>query len=83
MVQAMYFSMGRRHDYREALGAVKAPVLVVHGDQDLQPLEASRAYAKSLPNARLEVIRGSGHFLFADKPDELRAAVESFLASVN
>ena len=81
MVQAMYFSMGRRHDYREALRAVKAPVLVVHGDQDLQPVEASRSYVDALPNARLKVIRGSGHFLFEDKPDELRTAVESFLGS--
>ncbi len=81
MVQAMYFSMGRRHDYREALRGVKAPALVVHGDQDLQPVDASRSYVDSLPNARLEIIRGSGHFLFEDKPDELRTAVESFLAS--
>jgi proline iminopeptidase len=56
MVQAVYFSMGQRHDYRAALAAVTAPVLVIHGANDLQPESASRLYAQAFPNARFEVI---------------------------
>jgi proline iminopeptidase len=79
MVQAMYLSMGRRHDYRSALHKIKAPALVIHGDQDLQPEKASRMYADNLPNARIEIISHSGHFVFIDQPDIFAAKVGVFL----
>ena len=56
MVQAMYFSMGKRHDYRAALRAVQAPVLVVHGENDLVPERMSRMYVDSFPNGRLHAM---------------------------
>jgi proline iminopeptidase len=65
MVQAMYFSMGRRHDYRAALKNIKAPVLVLHGDKDIQSESASRVYAQALPNAKFQVVKGAGHFRFS------------------
>ncbi len=88
MVQAMYFSMGKRHDYRAALRAVQAPVLVVHGENDLVPERVSRMYAHSFPNARLHVVSSgktraagrAGHFLLSDQPEELAAVVGQFLA---
>ena len=44
MVQAMYFSMGRRHDFRGALKNAGAPVLVIHGakDQSVPPKALDR-----------------------------------------
>ena len=42
MVQAMYFSMGQRHDYRPALRGVQVPVLVIHGEENLIPERVSR-----------------------------------------
>lgn len=80
MVRAMYFSLGRRHDYREALKAVRAPVLVVHGENDLQPEAASRSYVEALPGARLEVIHGAGHFPHIEAPEAFAAAVRAFLS---
>jgi proline iminopeptidase len=87
MVQAMYFSMGKRHDYRAALRVVQAPVLVVHGENDLVPERVSRMYVDSFPNARLQVIKNcntraagrAGHFLFSDQPEELATVVGRFL----
>jgi proline iminopeptidase len=79
MVQAMYFSMGRRHDYRQALRAVQAPVLVIHGDQDLQAEAESRIYAEAFPNARFEIIRHAGHFPFEDQPAQFADVVRNFL----
>lgn len=88
MVQAMYFSMGKRHDYRPALRRVQAPVSVVHGEDDLLPERISRTYVDSFPHARLHVIengktRGAGragHFLLTDQPEVLAAIVGEFLA---
>jgi proline iminopeptidase len=79
MVQAMYLSMGRRHDYRAALGAVRVPALVVHGESDLMPERVSRMYAECLPNARLRVVQ-AGHFPFDERPEAFAEAVNDFLA---
>lgn len=46
----------------EALGSLRVPTLVVHGDADrLVPLEAGRATADAVPGARLEIVEGMGH----------------------
>ena len=56
-----------------------APTLVLWGDQDKV---ASRAYAQSyaaaLPNGRLEVIEGAGHYGFHDQPAAVAEAVLAF-----
>jgi proline iminopeptidase len=83
MVQAMYFSMGERHDYRAALKNVKAPVLVLHGDKDIQSESASRAYAQLMPNAKFQVIKGAGHFPFVDAPADFAREVGIFLSGVD
>ncbi len=38
----MYLSIGKKHDYRNALKMVKVPVLAVHGKKDLQSKGASQ-----------------------------------------
>jgi pimeloyl-ACP methyl ester carboxylesterase len=79
----MYFSMGRRHDYRAALKNIKAPVLVLHGDKDIQSESASRAYVQALPNAKFQVVNGAGHFSFLDTPADFSREVGEFLKAVN
>jgi proline iminopeptidase len=80
MVQALYFSMGLRHDYRQALQAVDAPVLVVHGADDLQTEPASRVYADAFPNSNFRVISNVAHFPFHGQPEEFTRVVGEFLA---
>jgi proline iminopeptidase len=79
MVYAMYMSMGKQHDYRQALKRVKAPVLVVHGDNDLQPEKADRLYAECFPNSSFEVVKGAGHFMYDEQPQAFSEIVERFL----
>lgn len=79
MVYGMYFSMGRRHDYRPAMRAVQAPVLVVHGDKDLQPEASSRSVASAFVHSRVAVIRKAGHFVFFDQPVEFAKVAGEFL----
>jgi proline iminopeptidase len=78
MVQAIYLGMGTRNDYRPALKAVTAPVLVLHGAGDLQPEAASRLYSEAFPNARFQVIESATHFMFEEQPEAFAAAVEQF-----
>ena len=67
MTHALYLSMGMRHDYRAALKSVDAPVLIIHGANDLQPEKASRMYADAFTNAQFRVIQNAGHFPFSDQ----------------
>jgi proline iminopeptidase len=66
-------------DWRPALHAVTAPTLVIHGTADFIPLESSREWAQALPNSRLLLIDGSGHFPYVEAPEQFFAAVDAFL----
>jgi pimeloyl-ACP methyl ester carboxylesterase len=51
-------------DRTEALAAITAPTVVIHGEDDpLVPVVAGRRTASSIPGARLVVIPGMGHDL--------------------
>ena len=82
MVQAMYMSMGLKHDYRAALKQVNAPVLVIHGDKDLQPEKASRMYADAFPNVQFQVIQNASHFAFSEQPETFARIVGEFLGRI-
>jgi proline iminopeptidase len=66
-------------DWRPALRAVTAPALVIHGTADFIPLESAREWTASLPNARLLLLTGSGHFPYVEMPERFFAAAEEFL----
>jgi pimeloyl-ACP methyl ester carboxylesterase len=75
----MYISMGQRHDYRDLMRKVTAPVLVIHGADDLQSESASRIYSDTFPNAQFTVIKNAGHFSFQQQPEEFAGIVANFL----
>lgn len=66
-------------DWRQEAGAVRAPVLIVHGSRDPLPVAGSREWAAALPESRLLVVEGSGHFPHAERPEVFFPAVEAFL----
>jgi proline iminopeptidase len=82
MVWAQYVSMGQRHDYHKALEKVNAPVLVIHGADDLQSESASRLYADAFPNAQFVVIQNASHFSFEQRPEQFARLVGDFLANL-
>jgi pimeloyl-ACP methyl ester carboxylesterase len=64
------------------LGGVATPALVVWGREDrIVPLECGERFAKALPNARLHVVEGAGHFVEMERPDELARLVSAFLTT--
>jgi proline iminopeptidase len=82
MTWGMYVSMGQRHDYRSALKKVTAPVLVIHGADDLQSEAASRLYSDTFPNAQFAIIENASHFAFQQQPEQFAQLVGGFLFSL-
>jgi len=83
MVQATYLSMGRRHDYRDALEGVGAPVLVLHGTEDLLPDEGSRRYSELLSGSRFEAVEGADHFLLFEESTKVADRLGAFLRATD
>jgi 3-oxoadipate enol-lactonase len=64
----------------EALAAVDAPALVVHGDADRRlPMAHGRAIARALPDARLLVLPGMGHLPRPSEWEQIAAEVVAHL----
>jgi pimeloyl-ACP methyl ester carboxylesterase len=67
--------------YQNALTAaaqVAIPVTLILGERDMMtPARAGKALAAALPNARTVVLRGAGHMMMAERPDELLAALQA------
>src|SRR6266446_3164166 len=62
------------------LGGVRAPALVVWGEDDkIVPYSAGQRYARALREARLETVRGAGHFVDMEQPEALARLVVPFL----
>ena len=58
------------------------PVQLIWGDDDsVIPVSHAHLAHAAMPNSRLEVFRGSGHFPFRDDPMRFLQIVEDFLSS--
>ena len=63
------------------LRAVCAPALVVWGDDDrVVPQSAAARYVEALPNARLEIVKASGHCVDMEQPEALAKLVTDFIS---
>jgi len=63
------------------LGQVKAPTLIVAADLDQHcPPKAAEIIHAGIPGSRVELIRGAGHAVPVERPGELAAAMNRFLA---
>jgi proline iminopeptidase len=76
--QSVWESLGD-YDITAALGKISCPVLIAHGRDDPIPLESSRVAVRAMPNARLEVLDGSGHVPYVEAAEALFAALRRFL----
>ena len=65
------------------LGEVQAPTLVLVGDEaKMTPERFAEGLADGIPGAELAVIRGAGHMLPLEQPDQVTSVVRDFLARV-
>jgi pimeloyl-ACP methyl ester carboxylesterase len=62
------------------LGGVRAPALILWGDDDkIVPPSAGKRYASLLPKARFETVPRSGHLAEMEAPEELVRRIEAFI----
>src|SRR6202008_3577276 len=68
------------NSYQNALAAaaeIKVPATFILGERDMMtPAKAGKALAAALPNSRTVVLRGAGHMMMVERPDELLAALQ-------
>jgi pimeloyl-ACP methyl ester carboxylesterase len=68
---------------RDELAAVRAPVLVITGDEDEGCLEPALMLKRTIPASGLTVLPRTGHTANLEEPDIFNAAVDRFLAAVS
>ncbi len=69
-------------DLRRELKDLQTETLLLHGTRDLViPAYRSRRAARLLPNARLHLVRGAGHWLPREAPDEVLEALLEFFGT--
>lgn len=71
-----------RYDWRDTLGDLDIPVLVVVGDTDPAGVAAGEAWVQGLPDARGVVFPGVGRFPWVEAPERFFREVDVFLRSM-
>ena len=67
--------------YQGTLAELGVPTLLLWGENDVfAPLAGGRRFEREIPGARLVVIEGAGHFVWADEPQRCAQEVVGFLA---
>jgi pimeloyl-ACP methyl ester carboxylesterase len=66
-----------------SLSKLEVPSLIISGERDIPSfLIMAEAYARTLPRARREILKGAGHLANLEQPAELNALVRDFLKSL-
>lgn len=66
--------------YEGRLGALGVPALMLWGEDDpFAPVAGAHRFAREIPDSRVIVVEGAGHFVYADAPERCAQEVVSFL----
>lgn len=83
MFRRLIEELAPRFDVWERLPEIAAPTVVIAGANDwLHPPASARALARRLPDAKVVVISGAGHFPFAEQPEWFCAAARVLLGAL-
>jgi 3-oxoadipate enol-lactonase/4-carboxymuconolactone decarboxylase len=70
-------------DLRPRIGAIKAPTLVVAGEDDpATPVETAEELARLIPGAELTVVPEAAHLISVEQPEAVNALLDGFLTRV-
>jgi 3-oxoadipate enol-lactonase len=65
------------------LGEIKVPTLLILGDRDLPQMKATiETLEKGIKGSRKIVVKGAGHMVNMERPEEFNAAVLGFLGKM-
>lgn len=66
--------------YEGKLAELGVPTLLLWGENDaFAPVAGARRFKREIPHARLVVVQGAGHFVYADDPDRCASEIVDFL----
>lgn len=69
-------------DSYEQLGQIKAPTMIIHGDDDrLLPHANADILHKQIPGSKVHILKGIGHMFFWEAPEESVRVPADFVAS--
>lgn len=69
----------RAYDWRPALEQLRVPTLVVHGEEDREPVDSAFEWAGALPDGQVLVLPGVGQLPWVERPEAFFDAVGRFL----
>ena len=76
----MVMSKSVNQDLRHLLPSIKAPTLLIWGENDTAtPLADGRLMEKLIPDSGLVSLEGAGHYSFLDNPSRFKAIINVFL----
>jgi proline iminopeptidase len=69
-------------DLRPQLAKLDVPLLVVHGEQESIPMDLVEEWVSAMPRGRAALVKvpSAAHFTYAERPELVWPAVETFLA---
>ena len=74
------FTACNNFDFRQRLGEISTPTLVIGGDTDkMMPLKNSQFLANHIPNAQLVTIANAGHYIMTEKTASVSKTIVTFL----
>ncbi len=77
------FKICDQFDVMKQLGDIDTPTLAIVGTEDVMtPPKYSQFLIDRMPNASMEMIEGGTHFVFAEFPNQVNAAIERFLSTL-
>jgi pimeloyl-ACP methyl ester carboxylesterase len=69
------------HDANDMLASITVPTLIIAADRDqLTPVSIAERMQRTIPNSKLVVFKGHSHLVQVERPREVHAAIETFLA---
>jgi pimeloyl-ACP methyl ester carboxylesterase len=75
-----YRARERRHTRQEIPSPISTPTIALWGDSDpMRPLDHREGFEFAFPNSRSQVLVGVGHFVPAEAPDAVVAAIAELL----
>ncbi|MGL5406009.1 MAG: alpha/beta fold hydrolase [Propionibacteriaceae bacterium] len=80
--RAIHFEAVRSHDSWGSLPSIKAPTLVIHGNEDrVNPILNGKLMAERIPGAEFVEISGGRHGVAAEFADEVNRYIRDFLTA--
>ncbi|MCK4355372.1 alpha/beta hydrolase [Candidatus Parcubacteria bacterium] len=69
-----------KEDLRKYFSKIKIPCLIIWGDKDnMTPISDAYLMDKEIPNSKLEILPGIGHFPYTENPEILAQKIRKFV----